>query len=268
MAELIRSDARHIPLADESVQCVVTSPPLRTCSQPGCERPLIAKGYCTMHYSRWRAGRNMAAPIGSLYGMPTQARLAYWNRPKKQPDACLIPGCSRPQISKGLCNTHYSRQRMQARRALPVEHECSYVGCAKANYARELCDGHYKQLRRGVALRPLGRDYIPRLPLNTKRTVKNGYVRVKIGEGPRGPHDGWMLEHRYVMEEELGRPLLKHETVHHVNGDRADNRIENLELFSSSHPSGQRVIDKIRWAEDLLKLYKPQRHLFEDLPLG
>lgn len=65
-----------------------------------------------------------------------------------------------------------------------------------------------------------------------------------------------MLEHRFLMEKRLGRKLLRHETVHHKNGQRADNSDDNLELWSTSQPYGQRVVDKIEWAKTLLALYK------------
>jgi hypothetical protein len=56
----------------------------------------------------------------------------------------------------------------------------------------------------------------------------------------------YIQEHRVEMERYLGRELLPHETVHHKNGQRADNRIENLELWSSRHGKGQRVSDLAR----------------------
>jgi hypothetical protein len=58
------------------------------------------------------------------------------------------------------------------------------------------------------------------------------------------------------MGEHIGRPLTKEESVHHMNGDRTDNRIENLELWSKSQPPGQRVEDKIQWAREILALYE------------
>lgn len=85
-------------------------------------------------------------------------------------------------------------------------------------------------------------------PKNKTRISADGYVVLN------NPYRCY--EHRYVMSQHLGRELYSHEQVHHKNGIRTDNRIENLELWSKSQPYGQRVIDKINHAKYILNLYK------------
>lgn len=90
-------------------------------------------------------------------------------------------------------------------------------------------------------------------------TEKTGYISIWKPEHPNakgGRNKSYVLEHRMVMSDFLGRALLRTEQVHHRNGDRADNRIENLELWSTSQPAGQRIEDKLKWAKEFIKLYE------------
>lgn len=111
-----------------------------------------------------------------------------------------------------------------------------------------------------------------------KHTKRHGYVWLNVPELARGKNgQRHIMEHRYVMSKRLGRDLRPEETVHHINGIRADNRDENLELFSSRHGPGQRVVDKVQFAIEILTLYpefaaaagyelRPISHLSDDLP--
>ena len=82
-----------------------------------------------------------------------------------------------------------------------------------------------------------------------------GYILVQQPSHPASQQNGYVAEHRLVMETLLARYLLPEETVHHINGFRDDHRPENLELWASRQPKGQRVSDLVAWAEDILRLY-------------
>ena len=86
-----------------------------------------------------------------------------------------------------------------------------------------------------------------------KKTAQ-GYVIRRRSERS-GSKVQTQMQHRHFMEEFLGRDLLPNETVHHKNGVRDDNRLSNLELWSTQQPSGQRVEDKLVWAYEIVRLY-------------
>ena len=82
---------------------------------------------------------------------------------------------------------------------------------------------------------------------------KDGYIYIHRPNHPNVYHNKYMFEHRVVMEEHLGRLLTKDERVHHKNGLRDDNRIENLELWTGAHPYGVRQDDLDDWAVQYIK---------------
>lgn len=132
-----------------------------------------------------------------------------------------------------------------------LNRQCSLENCDKKHYGHGLCATHLAQQKRHGETWKIG----------SRRSTSGyltpeGYRIVRVPQGhPMATADRKVLEHRLVMSEVIGRPLLPEENVHHKNGNRSDNRPENLELWVTKQPLGQRVEDKVRWAREILALY-------------
>jgi hypothetical protein len=215
----------------------------RTCSVEDCGLRVMARGWCRKHYERW-----------SRTGDPLKVR-----KPGRTPvGVCSIEGCGREYEGNGYCHPHNWRfkrygdpQAAKPVRAWRNQQGCLVENCEGRYYARGWCGRHYQAWR--IYGDPTKQVYAsPGQALHYRSGYRAIHVNGRI-----------VLEHRHVMEQMLGRPLLPEENVHHKNGRRADNRPENLELWVGlgSQPKGARAADLLAWAEEIVARYGPERDL-------
>ena len=205
-------------------------PKTKTCSVEGCDNKKAAFNLCTTHYRRYR-----------LYGDPLKLGRAKTNGP------CEVDGCKTKAKTKGLCQTHYMRTVRGKSLLNPVHKKksievCTQRGCDRPHLCRGFCKLHYERMRINGDPRIIRRTKANSIEEIKWRTY-NGYVY--------GAYKGKkLMQHRFVWEQHHGRALQPFENIHHINGRRDDNRIENLELWTKAQPCGQRPEDLVAWVMD------------------
>ena len=217
-----------------------------TCTVESCDRTVYARSLCQPHYKRLRRHGDVLAdvPIG------------------RGTRECSVEGCIRPAEARTLCHGHYLRGRRTGDVGvdIPLEQRaretCRADGCERWSHAQGLCGTHYKRAVKHGEIEHGG----PIRVVTGDGWMSHGYWYVMVPANLRHLTNGesQAAEHRLVMAQHLGRALYPGEVVHHINGDRTDNQIENLELWSTTQPKGQRVDDKVAFAVALLRQYAPE----------
>jgi hypothetical protein len=209
------------------------------CTADGCELPHSAKGYCSKHYARW-----------VKYGSTKLPQKSKW--------ACRVDGCNETKHkAKGFCRLHYERHIAEIKLTSPKKKigkgaNCVVDGCSEKSRAKQMCSVHYQRWKSHGDPLFVQNNRRERGQGKQWHEAPTGYIVRFEPSNPNAGPNGQVYQHRHVMSEMIGRPLRKGENVHHINGIKSDNRPENLELWTSSQPSGQRVTDIAKWAISVL----------------
>ena len=222
------------------------------CSEPNCNREAFAKGFCLMHYKR---NRRLQWPLCEFIGCKVRCQhgglCGYHSRTHQSESPCRLDGCDVAAFSDGLCAKHYRRQQRER------YGRCTVPGCRNLIGDSGLCPMHKRRLKvHGSVGEPTKKGHRPaKLYVSHGNTYRKITARGDDLAMTMADSKEYVAEHRLVMARWLGRPLFTNETVHHRNGKTLDNRLENLELWVSSQPPGQRPAEVLAWCHEYIALY-------------
>lgn len=176
-------------------------------------------------------------------------------KPRYRPP-CALEGCSRTSTISGYCDTHRARidkfgtpGSAEIKTQLTEPIECIADNCDNKAGRQKYCRSHLYRLN------TYGDPNATLLRKNRKKRTRynvNGYVQILV--------DGkYVREHRHVMEQAIGRKLLRTEYIHHLDGQKDNNDLLNLEIWNSPQMPGQRAGDLIAFAKSILTLYSDPR---------
>jgi hypothetical protein len=151
--------------------------------------------------------------------------------------------------SKGLSSRIDEMKRLYVTERKTLKQVAEIIGCSDKSIERHLKNNGIKLRTRSEAqkghkvsdkvrevARELGKRQVgPNNPMwKGKVNRSNGYIGIRKPDHPFASKDGYVMQHRLVVEAALGRYLTKDEDVHHINGIKTDNRLENLEVLHKS----------------------------------
>ena len=173
------------------------------CSVEGCDRPHEAKGFCSLHYKRHRAGKPLNAPPRAFV--------------PRTSDTCTVEDCDRPLRARGLCHAHLKRLLKGQPLDTPIKDyrsrqssSCDVEGCDRPHFAKGFCKMHYNRMRRG---RPLDAPNRRDLPGRSRECSVDGCTAVVFSRGLCSVH-----HHRSARGGELEDGELLSESGHQRGG--------------------------------------------------
>jgi len=242
---------------------------MKVCSIDGCDKKHYGHGYCNKHYQKWKIHGDPLADKTKRRGKCSVDNCDnphYGNglcnkhyrrlvrhgqldeRPKPKPEIriCLVDNCNGKNEAFGYCQPHYRKFKRygdplaSGRPAKKFTEICKADGCNEKYFSKGYCSLHYSRMARNGTTETIYKKAATTIEEIRWRKDKNGYVTGHLNRVG-------VLQHRIVWEQHHGRALHPFENIHHINGIRDDNRIENLELWTKPQPAGQRPEDLVKW---------------------